>query len=125
VWLPEVERFLRQVGMPTEQVYAVAEPAPQPRTNYASIDDIGAVPFLPEKGRQQYKEFLKKQTPRAFAVSASGAWGWAEEGEMPDERALAACQMASREPCKLYSVDDYVVWGEVTEQPKDTMTGQN
>ncbi|WP_229487463.1 alpha/beta hydrolase family protein [Pseudoduganella lutea] len=124
VWLPEVERFLRQLGMPTEQVYAVAEPAPRPRTNYALLDDVAAVPFLPEKGRLQYKAFLTKQTPRAFAVSSSGAWGWAEEGEMPNERALAACQAASREPCKLYSVDDYVVWGEVTEQPKDTMTGR-
>ncbi|TWI67670.1 dienelactone hydrolase [Pseudoduganella lurida] len=123
VWLPEVERFLRQVGMPTDQVYAVAEPAPQPASNYAALADIAAVPFLPEKGRQQYKDFLTKQTPRAFAVSSSGAWGWAEEGEMPNERALAACQAASREPCRLYSVDDYVVWTDSAEPPKDTMTG--
>jgi hypothetical protein len=49
-------------------------------------------------------------TPRAFAVSASGGWTWAEEGEDPDGRALATCSAKSKEPCRLYSVDDYVVW---------------
>lgn len=124
VWLPEVERFLRQVSMPTQEVYAVAEPAVQPASNFAALDDITAVPFLPERGRQQYKDFLTKQTPRAFAVSASGAWGWAEEGEMPNERALAACQANSRTPCKLYTVDDYVVYTDTTEPPANTMTGR-
>lgn len=110
VWLPEAERFLQRIGMPTEEVYAVAEPSPQPKTNYASLDDIHAIPFLPESGREQYRAFLQKDTPRAFAVSASGAWGWAEEGEETNQRALAACQSKSTKPCQLYSVDDYVVW---------------
>jgi hypothetical protein len=43
-------------------------------------------------------------------VSASGGWTWAEEGEDPDGRALATCSAKSKEPCRLYSVDDYVVW---------------
>ena len=47
---------------------------------------------------------------RAFAVSPSGAWCWAEEGEDPDTRALATCAKKSNQPCQLYSVDDYVVW---------------
>ncbi len=123
VWLPEVERFLAQVGMPTQEVYAIAEPAAQPASNYAALDDLAAIPFLPERGRQQYKAFLTKQTPRAFAVSASGAWGWAEEGEMPNERALAACQANSRTPCKLYTVDDYVVYNDTANLPANTMTG--
>lgn len=124
VWLPEVERFLAQVGMPTQEVYAVAEPAVQPASNFAALDDLAAIPFLPERGRQQYKAFLTKQTPRAFAVSASGAWGWAEEGEMPNERALAACQANSRTPCKLYTVDDYVVYNDTADLPANTMTGR-
>ncbi len=124
VWLPEVERFLQKVGMPTEQVYAVAEPAPQPATNFAALDDVAAVPFLPERGRQQYRAFLGKQMPRAFAVSASGAWGWAEEGESVNERALAACQSGSRQPCKLYSVDDYVVWTDAPDPANNTATGR-
>jgi len=112
VWLPEVERFLARLGMPTREVFAIAEPPLQRRTNYAALEDIEAVPFLPERGREQYREFLKKATPRAFAISATGSWGWAEEGENTNDKALAACQAASREPCRLYSVDHDIVWPE-------------
>jgi hypothetical protein len=49
-------------------------------------------------------------TPRAFAVSASGSWTWAEEGEDPEARALATCSSKSSKPCRLYSVDSSVVW---------------
>lgn len=112
VWLAETERFLRQIGMPTEQRYAVAEPAPLPKTNFAKLDNIDAIPFLSDGGRAAYRAFLGRMTPRAFAVSPSGAWGWAEEGEDPDSRALAACQTKSEQPCRLYSVDDYVVWAD-------------
>lgn len=124
IWLPEVERFLQHIGMPTEQVYAVAEPVAQPATNFAALDDVAAVPFLPERGRQQYRAFLSKQTPRAFAVSSSGAWGWAEEGESVNERAVAACQAASKQPCRLYTVDDYVVWTDVPDPATNTATGR-
>jgi dienelactone hydrolase len=112
VWLPEVERFLAGIGMPTREVYALAEPPAQKATHYAALDDVNAVPYLPQRGREQYREFLKKATPRAFAISATGSWGWAEEGENTNEKALAACQAASREPCRLYSVDNDIVWSE-------------
>jgi hypothetical protein len=96
--------------MPADEVYAVAEPAAPARTDFAPLDDVAAVPYLPDSGRDAYRAFLDKMTPRAFALSASGAWGWAEEGEEPDERAVAACQVKSSQPCRLYTVDDYVVW---------------
>ena len=115
VWWPETRRFLEEIGMPTEEIYAVAEPPPPPpQTNFAALRDIGAVPFLPDSGRDAYRVFLDKMTPRAFALSASGAWGWAEEGEDPDRQALAACQLKSSLPCRLYSVDNAVVWPEAS-----------
>ena len=110
VWVPEVERFLFKLGMPIRETVALADPPAQAPTNYARLDDVAAVPFLPDQGREQYRDFLKRETPRAFAVSSSGSWGWAEEGESPDMRALAACQAASKAPCKLYTVDNSVVW---------------
>jgi hypothetical protein len=62
-------------------------------------------------GREGYKTFLSKQFPRAFAVSSSGAWGWAEMGDDPLARALANCNRNSKnQPCRLYAVDDGVVW---------------
>ncbi len=110
VWLQDTEQFLREIGMPTAIVVDVPAPPSPARTDYAQVDDIDAVPFLSETGRRAYREYLTKLTPRAFAVSASGGWTWAEEGEDPDGRALATCSAKSKEPCRLYSVDDYVVW---------------
>jgi dienelactone hydrolase len=110
IWWRDTENFLRDVGMPTEETVTVAAPPSVPKSNFARLDDIDAVPYLGENGRAAYREYLAKMTPRAFAVSASGAWCWAEEGEDPDTRALATCAAKSRQPCQLYSVDDYVVW---------------
>ena len=110
IWWKEAESFLRQVGMPTREMYAVGQPPSLPRSDFAHVDDIAAVPYLSEGGRSAYREYLSKMTPRAFAVSASGAWCWAEEGEEPARRALATCARKSDRPCQLYSVDDYVVW---------------
>jgi len=110
VWLADTMRFLDRVGMPTQVLYKVPEPPlPQP-TNFATIGDVGAVPFLSENGKRAYAEYLTKMTPRAFAVSPTGAWCWAEEGEDPEARALATCSAKSDKPCRLYSVDESVVW---------------
>jgi hypothetical protein len=110
IWEPETDRFLRGIDMPSEEIYAVGQAPSLPRSDFARIDDIDAVPYLGEHGRAAYREYLDKMSPRAFAVSPSGAWCWAEEGEDPDARALATCARKSKQPCQLYSVDDYVVW---------------
>ena len=110
VWWPETRRFLQKLGMPTAEVMEIAEDAPIPRSGFAALDDIDSVPFLRQRGREAYRAFLAKSTPRAFAVSPSGAWSWAEEGEDPVGRVLMACQASSGQPCRLYAVDDYVVW---------------
>lgn len=126
IWLDDTMRFLAQVGMPTEVIHEVPAPPSPARTDYARVDDIGAVPFLSEHGRRAYQEYLTKLTPRAFAVSPSGAWTWAEEGEDPDGRALATCSAKSREPCRLYSVDDYVVWnGDLDQAAEAAVTASN
>jgi dienelactone hydrolase len=110
VWLADTMRFLDQVGMPTRVVFKVPEPPmPQP-TNFARVGDVDSVPFLSENGKRAYADYLTKMTPRAFAVSPSGAWCWAEEGEDPGARALATCSAKSNKPCRLYSLDEHVVW---------------
>ncbi len=123
VWLPPAERFLQKIGMPVRQVYAVADAPSPPDTHFALQGDIAAVPYLAEQGRAAYRTFLGKTTPRAFAVSASGAWGWAEEGESPDFRALASCQRRSSTPCQLYSVDESVVWPGGARVPSASAAG--
>ncbi len=110
VWWADTERFLKEIGMPTRVRYAVVAQPVLPGTDFARLDDVDAVPFMGEHGRTAYREYLGKMTPRAFAVAPNGAWCWAEEGEDPDRRALATCERKGGQPCKLYSVDEQVVW---------------
>ncbi len=110
VWWPETEKFLKEIGMPTEQVLALGPDFPIARTDYAPLDNVDAIPYLKNGGREQYKAFLNLPFPRAFAVSPSGAWSWAEDGDDPLDQALSDCQKHSSQPCKLYAVNDKVVW---------------
>lgn len=110
IWVPEVEQFLDSVGMPSKPVIAVGEAPRPPRSDFARLEDATALPHVRETGRQGYATFLQKGLPRAFAIGPAGAWGWASEGDDPTGRALANCQRNSKEPCKLYAVDDDVVW---------------
>jgi dienelactone hydrolase len=81
VWLADTMQFLERVGMPTKVIYKVPEPPmPQP-TNFAKVDDVASVPFLSENGKRAYAEYLTKMTPRAFAVSSSGAWCWPKKAK--------------------------------------------
>ncbi|MDL2357149.1 MAG: CocE/NonD family hydrolase, partial [Pseudomonadota bacterium] len=110
VWWRETELFLKQIGMPTEERYAVSAAPTLPKSDFARLDDVEAVPFVGAHGRDAYRDYLAKMTPRAFAVAPNGAWCWAEEGEEPERRALATCEQKGGQPCRLYSVDEQVVW---------------
>ncbi len=109
-WLPETEHFLKSLGMPTEPIVNLADTPRLPASHFATVDNIAAVPHLSDKGRAGYRDYLGKSAPRAFALSASGAWSWAEEGDDPSDRALASCQKNSSTACQLYSIDNDVVW---------------
>jgi dienelactone hydrolase len=116
IWWPRVKTFLAKIGMPTSVQYQVSEPhAPKP-TGYATLDAVAAVPFVDENGRAGYRNFLHQYSSRAFAVSDSGAWSWAEGGDDPMSVALAGCQKQSNDPCRLYAVDDAVVWHDNSAQ---------
>ncbi len=110
IWWPETERFLKQIGMPTDEILSLGSEPRLPKSAYATIDNIDAIPYLQRVGREQYRVFLAKPTPRAFAVSTSGGWSWAEDGDDPVARVLTSCQRSSGEQCRLYAVDDDVVW---------------
>jgi hypothetical protein len=116
VWWPRVKTFLAQIGMPTSVLYQVSEPRAPKASGYATLDAVTAVPFLDEGGRAGYRNFLHQYSSRAFAVSDSGAWSWAEGGDDPMSVALAGCQKQSNDPCRLYAVDDAVVWHDNNAQ---------
>jgi dienelactone hydrolase len=119
VWWPSVETFLARVGMPTGVQYRVSEPAQPKATHFASIDAVDSVPFVDEAGRAGYRNFLHQYPSRAFAVSDSGAWSWAEGGDDPMSVAVANCQKQSSDPCRLYAVNDNVVWKDQSTQTAD------
>ena len=122
IWWPAVESFLARIGMQTSVRYRVAAPAlPQP-SGFASLDAVNAVPFLDEAGRSGYRTFLRQYSSRAFAVSESGAWSWAEGGDDPDAIALANCERESGDACRLYAVNETVVWRDDPAHSIETAT---
>ena len=119
IWWPRVKAFLAQIGMPTTVQYQVSEPSMPKASNFADLDSVQAVPYVDETGRAGYRNFLSQYSSRAFAVSDSGAWSWAEGGDDPMAVAIASCQKQSADPCKLYAVNNRVVWND---QAAETQT---
>jgi dienelactone hydrolase len=117
IWWPDTERFLKRIGMPTEVHVAIAATPRIPASGFANIDDVNALPHLTESGRIAYRHYLNQPLPRAFAVSDAGAWSWAEDGDDPASRAITACQKNSKATCRLYSVDQDVVWQNLASSP--------
>ncbi len=83
---------------------------------FAPLEKVDAVPFLEEKGREAYKEFLSKPTPRAFAIAPNGAWASSfrrissrRERDVV-ENAIERCNRRGKGECKLYALDQHVVW---------------
>lgn len=103
-WVPVFERFARSIGLEfgTWPPRPAADPA-------VRVDDMTQVPLSASARAAGYERFLQSRTPRAFAISPTGAWAWAS-GDWAVGRALGGCQARKGEVCKLYAVNDSVVW---------------
>jgi dienelactone hydrolase len=114
VWLPAMERFFADLGLPFERLHDIAlaahDAAPPAATRYAVLTDAAAVPALRGAGVEAYAQFLKAARPRAFAVAENGSWSWYSGTGDAMTRALAYCGQHAGAPCRLYAVDDTVVW---------------
>ena len=110
IWVPDMERFLVGLGLPVEIKYNIIKTPPPPKTNYANIDDVKAVPILDDRRREKYKEFLTLPVPRAFVIAPHGNVGWSSGGFDPLASALIGCERFAKEPCTPYAVDEDVVW---------------
>ena len=70
------------------------------------------VPFLNEDGRIGYQRFsVIKTRPRAFAMNTKGLWAY-RSGANAAADALQACNALTPVYCKLYVVNDDVVWND-------------
>jgi dienelactone hydrolase len=117
IWQPEVTKFLAAIGLPSAvltnrdtYLQAPGDMARPAATDFAVLHDEAKVPHIPEGRRSVYKDYLTKNLPRAFAIAPNGALGWANGGEDPMRRALEFCNRRGLGQCKLYSVDEEVVW---------------
>jgi len=89
-------------------------PAPT-ATGFADINDVKAVPSQATTVVEGYLRFLRSSAAggRAFAISEDpidAHWGWAWGGTIAPGRALEFCEKKSESRCRLYAVDNDVVW---------------
>lgn len=126
IWWPSVEAFLERIGMPTRVQYEVQDQTTPRPSGFAAIDAVSAVPYVDAAGRAAYRSFLSQYPTRAFAVSSSGAWSWAEGGDNPMSVALANCRKENgNSPCRLYAVDDHVVWNDKASATNASQTASS
>ena len=120
IWVPRVDAFLARLGLPATLLHPEYLPAPFPAaTGYAAIDDVYAVPWLSDRGRELYRRFLTEPKPRAFVLSPGGAASSSSGGFDPLGHALNSCRKQSKN-CRPYAVDDQVVWVRPTPAPAAT-----
>jgi dienelactone hydrolase len=102
-WMPLVDAFLAKLGF-TRPGIATRPPA----SGFADLTNAEKVPVSAASRTGPYARFLESRSPRAFAVGGRGAWGSAS-GDYAHGKALGNCQRSGQN-CRLYAIDDMVVW---------------
>jgi hypothetical protein len=115
IWVPPVREFFQQLGLNFDIRYRIVladhETAPPAGSNFAELAALDKLPFVNDAGRQDYASWLNAAPPRAFAIGDGGAWGRASGSAKAMSRALDNCNAHKpTQPCRLYAVDDAVVW---------------
>lgn len=89
----------------------------------ADINEVDAVPFVGERGKELYRRFLaSKQWPRAFAISEKGASAF-RSGFDAVAQAKAACE-GNGNPCFIYAYNDEIMFRQyVRAAPAATAGG--
>ncbi len=117
---PKIDAFLSRVGMPSKITHPEYLPMDfPPPTNYAAIDDVDAVPYLNEKVRKAYRDFISESMPKVFVLSKTGLVASFHGGFDPLGRAMSLCQKHSQK-CQVYAADDYVTWVRPMPAPAPT-----
>ena len=106
IWWLEASSFLSSLGLPTALLPRAASDDP----GLAALEDVKRIPFINANCTSTYNLFLDADYPRAYAIAADGFCGYAYGGEDPQKRAVEFCQKRAKEPCKLYAVDNAIVW---------------
>jgi hypothetical protein len=85
-------------------------PGAPPASGFAAIDDASRLPLVRQDVRDTgYPRFLALDLPRALAIGPRGEWAYFS-GDQAMQRSLERCAQTARTACRLYAVDDQVVW---------------
>jgi dienelactone hydrolase len=123
LWVPKLDDFLGRQGLPNKLLYPQYLPqSPPPPSHYADLTNLAALPYLSaipnDKGVAYYQKFLTLPWPRALAIGLHGA-GEMSGGFDPMLWAMRHCQKVTT-GCRLYAVNDEVVWTRPTAEPPVT-----
>jgi dienelactone hydrolase len=105
LWRPALDAFIATLGV------TIPKSADAPSaSNFAALEDASKVPLVKDEVKANgYKRFLSADIPRAFAIGPKGEWNFISGADAPT-RALERCANTAKTACKLYAVDDAVVW---------------
>ena len=103
-WVPLAEKFLADLGFAKSGVI----PSPS-ASGFAQIDDAASAPTSKANQNGLYQKFLDAKSPRAFAIGKKGSVGYAS-GDWAMGKAIGYCQARRDDVCKIYAVDNEVVW---------------
>ncbi len=84
--------------------------APPAATNVAKIDDK-PIARMGDSCVEDYKNFLRQDSPKAFVVSSKGGCNWNNaQAFRPYKSALDNCKKRADLECRFYAIDDTVVF---------------
>jgi dienelactone hydrolase len=107
LWRPVVDQFIAMLGFAAPKT-----PNPPATTDFAPLADAAKLPHVKQETKDTgYRRFLNADLPRAFAIGPKGEWSF-QSGEGAMARTLKRCATTAKTDCKLYAVDDAVVWKE-------------
>jgi dienelactone hydrolase len=111
-WLPTVESFLSRHGVAFARLDQ-ADPDRQPLLALERVPNIKS-----DACKGLYRAFLESPGPRAYAVSDDGRCGFAGGLNDAKDVAMKQCGNVAKGGCKLYAVDDSIIWKEnIAGQP--------
>jgi thiol-disulfide isomerase/thioredoxin len=85
----------------------------------AQLPNVQAMPASSADERGDYAAFLQAPHHRAFAIAPGGDWGMATgQDSLPtaEAKAVAACSAVTDQPCRLYAIDDAVIFDRAAWQ---------
>lgn len=114
IWLPPLLQMLASAGLPTqvdERFDPLRDVAAGPPVRRVAADDADRLPIRGQTARDAFLHWLRVTAPKAFVISEDGRHWVSAWGEVrPVQRALQRCERLAGARCRVFAVDDDVVW---------------